>query len=248
MGTTISDEPDDNYLNDDKSSGDEDNYRDDYDNDQTSSASTPTTEITYITSNYEIKGELGKSVTLKCNGQNFLNDTIFMWYNNISLLFQGKSKITDDIRFKMNKTDGTLTIDNIKGDDDSTYRCRAYTSKLHYETTVNLKVDGPPRGVSIFERHQKNVDITNTTFKHRYNKKDVEFSCNVAKSHTAVKIEWVHNGNTILESRDHDLKIENGNVLIIKKVHAKHAGEYQCEASNEFGIAKASFQFDVECK
>lgn len=252
LESTKVEEEDEDYMNDDKSSDNYEDYDSDDKNDHAASSTTndaSTTEEPYITKEYVEKGEAGKSVTLKCHGENFDSATIFMWYNNSRLVIQGKSKPSEDPRIEFSHKDGSLTIKDINSYDDGSYRCRAYPSKQRYETLVELHVDGAPSGVSISEHKEKNVDISGTTLNFRAGKRDLKFKCSVAKSRPSAKIDWIHNGNTILESqgKDHDLKIED-DVLIIKNVHARHAGEYQCEASNEFGTLKSTFNLEVECK
>ena len=245
METTKADESDD-YLNDDKNS----DYDEDYDeSDRSSSPSSSATDAPLVSSKHKLQGEPGKSVVLKCDGEGFDGLTIFMWYNGTQLVFQGETMVSKDKRIEFHKKDGSLAIKDLNSYDDSIYRCRAY-GKTHYETIVELQVNGAPRGISIFEHNQKTVDIAGSTFNYRAGKKDLKFTCDVEVSRPNAKFDWVHNGNTILEMqrKDHDLKIENDNILIIKNVHARHAGEYQCEASNDLGTVKATFKIDVECK
>jgi uncharacterized protein YodC (DUF2158 family) len=249
--TTKSDyqEEDPDYLAD----GDKNDYDDEYsDEGDQSRSSLPvagsTTEKPFETTSSEVKGEAGKSVTLKCNGEGFDSNPVVMWYNGSRLLFQGTSKNTNDKRIEFSKLTDTMVISDVNSYDDGAYRCRIY-GKKNYETFIDLQVNGPPRGISIHEHSQKTIDIAGTTFKYHAGQKNLVFTCNVAKSRPAAKIDWIHNGNTILESqiKDHDLKIEE-NQLTIKNVHARHAGEYQCEASNELGNEKATFNVDVECE
>lgn len=251
MESTRADDNEEDYLNDDKSTDDYDEYDEDKSDRASSSTvnSASTTEEPYVVQDYIKTGEAGKSATLKCLGENFDSATIFMWYNGSRLIFQGKTKNTDDPRIDISAKDGTLSIKNINPYDDGSYRCRAY-AKQRFETLVDFQVDGPPRGMVISEHKEKNTDISGTTLNYHVTQKDLKFKCSVAKSRPAAKIDWIHNGNTILESqgKDHDLKIEDDNVLIIKNVHARHAGEYQCEASNDFGTLKSSFNVEVECE
>jgi uncharacterized protein YodC (DUF2158 family) len=245
--TTKSDEFED-YLGDEKNDYSE---YDEGDDDQTSSSSssTTTTEKPFSTSNHDVNSEIGKSVTLKCNSDGLNKDSIIMWYNESKILFSGVNKVSPDDRLDFSKKDGTMVISDVSSFDDATYRCRVYGRKTNFETFIKLQVNGPPRGITINEHSQKNVNIAGTTFNYHAGKKNLQFTCNVAKSRPAAKIDWSHNGNTILEAlgKDHDLKVEE-NVLIIRNVHARHAGEYQCEATNDLGTEKASFKVDVECE
>lgn len=48
--------------------------------------------------------------------------------------------------------------------------------------------------------------------------------------------------------KEKDILITEDNALIIKTLHTAHAGNYECEASNEYGFVKAKFNIDVHCK
>jgi Immunoglobulin I-set domain len=148
----------------------------------------------------------------------------------------------------MNEKDGSLTISNIDVYDDGEYRCRAFPKSGRFETKISLEVNGAPKQISIGHNQEQKEDISGKTFEYRAGQKDLRFKCNVGKSRPKAKISWIHNGNPLEESKDHDLKILDSNIVIIKVLHASHAGEYQCEASNEFGSVKAGFKIDVHCK
>lgn len=51
-----------------------------------------------------------------------------------------------------------------------------------------------------------------------------------------------------VNGKEKDIKITEDNSLIIKTLHAAHAGEYECEATNEYGVLKQGFNIDVHCK
>lgn len=254
MGTTKAEDNDDDYMSDDKN----EDYDEEYDADTSSDsrASSPdsgstTTEEPYIIKEFVKKGDVGKTVVMKCHGENLDDTSIYMWYNGSQLLYQGKgfNQAADVSRLSISLKEGTMTIKNVNPYDDGNYRCRAYAKK-RFETLIDFQVDGPPSAMTIIEHKAKNVEVAGTTVKVHAGKKDLEFKCSVGKSRPAAKFNWIHNGNTILESqgKDHDLKIEDENVLIIKNVHARHAGEYQCEASNEIGTLKSTFNIEVKCE
>lgn len=143
-----------------------------------------------------------------------------------------------------------LTIRDVNPYDDGQFRCHAFSKTDRYKTIIQVHVDGPPRGIVIGHNINKQENIAGETLIYRAGETDLRFKCNVAKARPAAKIDWIHNGNTILESqqKDHDLKIEDEGVLVIKTLHARHSGDYQCEASNEFGNLKALFKIEVQCK
>lgn len=249
---------DDDYLGD-KS---DDAYDDDYDEvEEKRKSSTPGTqqsEEPYKTQEYEEKSDIGKTLILKCLGEGFDDKTLYMWHNGSSIIAQGTTKVTHDPRVSFSKKDGYLTVRDVSSYDDGTFRCRAFAGKNdRFETVIHVKVNGPPRGIVIGHSQHRDSrvvntqeDITGETLVYRAGETNLRFKCRVAKARPEAKIDWVHNGNTILEShhKDHDIKIEDEGLMIIKTLHARHVGEYQCEASNEFGTQKATFKIDVQCE
>jgi Immunoglobulin I-set domain len=242
---------DDDYLQD-KSETEENYEDDDFDeNDDKKKASTTssTPEEPYITHEHTEKADVGKEITLKCHGVNVGSAGVIMWYNDTTILKQGEAVITKDKRISFNK-DGAMTIASLSSYDSGEFRCRSFYGKERHETKIQLSINGPPRGIKIGHNLNTQSNVSDMTFDYKAGLKDLRFKCNVAKGLPHPKLEWIHNGNTILESqhKDNEIKIDDEGVLIIRSLHAKHAGEYQCEASNEFGTVKSSFKINVECK
>lgn len=241
---------DDEYLQDKTDDYDDDDYDTD-DKKRTSTVSSlQQTDEPYKVQTYTEKADAGHTINLKCIGENLDADTIYMWYNETQLIVQGTSKIFSDKRISFAKKTGILTIKDVNAYDDGTFRCRAFANKDRYETQVHVRINGPPTGLKIGHNVNEQSNISGETLVYRAGHHDLRFKCNVAKARPEAKIDWIHNGNTILETqqKDHDLKIEDEGLLIIKTLHARHAGDYQCEASNEFGNLKSSFKIDVQCK
>lgn len=242
---------DDDYLQD-KSGDDYDD--DDFEGEDKRKSSTVSssqnTEEPYKTEEYTEKAEAGRRVELKCIGEGLDHDTIYMWYNGSQIIASGTSIVDGDERLDFSKKNGLLTIKSVNAYDDAMFRCRAFHKNLRYETIIHVHVNGPPKGISIGHNVEKQQNIAGNTLVYQAGRHDLRFKCNVAKARPEAKIDWIHNGNTILDSqtKDHDLKIEDEGVMIIKTLHARHAGDYQCEASNEFGQLKANFKIDVQCK
>jgi hypothetical protein len=248
-------DPDDDkdYLQD-KSDGeyndDDDDDFDDEDDVNKDSSSTIPAEDNYKKQEHTEKSEAGRTVVLRCSGEGFDDTTLFMWYNGSAILLQGESTITHDKRISFSKKDGSLTIKDLSSYDDGTFRCRAFATAERYETLIHLHINGPPRGIRIAHNINSKKNIADETLVYRAGATDLRFECNVEKARPTAKIDWIHNGNTILESqlKDHDIKIDDEGTLIIKTLHARHAGEYQCEASNELGNLKASFKIEAQCE
>lgn len=173
-----------------------------------------------------------------------------MWYNGSQIIAQGTTLVGREGRLNFSKKDGLLTIRDVNTYDDGAFRCRAFKKKERYETKVFVEVKGSPRGIVIGHNVDQKYDITGETIVYRAGHHDLRFRCDVKFARPAAKIDWIHNGNTIVDTqqKDHDLKVEDEGVLVIKTLHARHAGEYICEASNEFGNLKSTFKINVECK
>lgn len=245
------DKDDDGDYLQDKSETDYEEGDFDEDEQVEKSSKSPQPDEQYKTQEYTEKSDAGKTVTLKCKGEGFEDNTLFMWYNGSAIVVQGDIVRSQEFpRLSFSKKDGSLTIKDVNSYDDATFRCRAFPKKDRYETLVHLHINGPPRGIRIGHNINSQKNVAGQTLMYRAGEKDLRFKCNVAKARPEAKIDWIHNGNTILESqgRDQDIKIEDEGLLIIKTLHARHAGDYQCEASNELGTLKASFKIEAQCK
>jgi Immunoglobulin I-set domain len=241
---------DDSYLQDKSETDDyeEDDFDDSDDKKKGPTSSSVQPEEPYKTQTYTEKADVGRTVTLKCLDENIATSHVIMWFNETLLLAQGETLLTKDKRISFTK-DGTMVIRDVNSFDNAEFRCRSFSGKERHETKIQLNINGPPRGITIGHNVNTQSNIADMTLDYKAGRADLRFKCKAAKGRPQPKINWVHNGNTILESaNDPDLRIEDEGVLIIKHLHARHAGEYQCEASNEFGNLKASFKINVECK
>lgn len=216
-----------------------------------STVSSPTQpEEPYKTQEYTEKSDVGRTIVLKCLGEDLDSSSVFMWYNGSKIIAQGDRERTTDKRIIFSKNDGLLTIRAVNSYDDGQFRCHAFSKTFRYKTIIQVHVDGPPRGIVIGHNINEQENIAGKTLVYRAGKVDLRFNCYVEKARPQAKIVWSHNGNTLLETKqlDHDLKIEDEGILVIKTLHARHAGEYQCQALNDFGSLKALFKVEVQCK
>ncbi|KAG5672671.1 hypothetical protein PVAND_002782 [Polypedilum vanderplanki] len=248
----VDDYPNDDgdYMSDPKDEsdydGDEFESTDDNKSTTTASQSSDPTEH-YIKSKYVAKGDVGKSVVLNCKVPfEIEEDTVIMWYNGTKIIASGSTH-SDGKRIKIAKKDGSLTIDEISPYDDAQYRCRVFPakSKDRYEITIELEVNGPPHLIRIGHNLKQIENVEGKKLTYKAGEKDLRFKCNVEHSRPKAKIVWNRSESLIDESKDHDIQIDEG-LLTIKVLHAHHAGEYICEASNEFGIIKSKFELEVE--
>lgn len=226
----------------------EDIYDDNYDekDDDKKAASTTETNDIYKTENYTETIDAGKNVRLECKGE-FDENAIFLWYNGTRIIAQGQAFQITDKRIRFSKKDGSLTIEGVNSYDNAMYKCRAFYKSERFETNVQLVVNGPPRMINI-GHNRDNSFVSGKDLTYKAGEKDLRFKCVVPKAHPEAKITWIHNGNAIQESKDRDIKFVEERILEIRVLHARHAGEYECEATNEYGSIKAKFNIDVQCK
>lgn len=241
------DDDDDDYLQDKSDDYDEDDLVGD-DFVEKSTTSVKPSEEPFNTQEYIQIADAGKSVTLQCKGD-WTKTTLFIWYNGSVIVVQDKVvKPTENPRLSISKEDGSLTIKDVNVYDDVSFRCRGWPSKDRIETLVHVHVNGPPRDIRIGHNIKEQKNIIHKTLPYHAGTQNLRFKCS-AKARPKAKIDWIHNGNTILQQgNDHDIKIEDEGVIIFKTLHAHHAGEYQCEASNELGTSKESFKIEVTCE
>lgn len=245
---------DDDYQEDPKDDSqvyDDDEFEDD--NKKASSTASPPESEKYITQEKVEVVDVGKSITIQCIGDNLDDSTLYLWFKDQAILFQGPiSKpisITKDPRIAMSPKDGSLTIINVEITDDSEYRCRTYPKGGRYEVKIKVMVNGPPANITIGHNQATDKsDIANTKISYKVGEKDLRFKCNPGKSHPKATVSWNHNGNVVHESNDNDVKIIDESILVFRSLHARHSGKYECVATNEFGNIKAAFELDVQCK
>ncbi|XP_070505963.1 limbic system-associated membrane protein isoform X2 [Chironomus tepperi] len=222
----------------------DDNYDEkDDDKDKKIASTTETNEI-YKTDNYTETIDAGKNVRLECKGE-FDESAIFLWYNGTRIISQGQAFQITDKRIRLSKKDGSLTIEGVNSYDNAMYKCRAFQKGERFETNVQLIVNGPPKTIMI-GHNRDNTFVSGKELIYKAGEKDLRFKCTVPNTHPEAKITWIHNGNAIQESKDRDIKFVEESILEIRVLHARHSGEYECEATNEYGSAKAKFSIDVQ--
>lgn len=237
---------DDEYLQDKENSDyDDAEFENESDKFSTISAISSSDPIEhYIKHEYVAKGDIGKSVELACKGD-FDEKAVVMWYNGSKIISSGAQVF--DPRLKYSKKTSALTIEKLTGYDDGQYKCRAFPEKVkeRYETNIQLEINGPPYSIKIGHNILQQENVNNQTLIYKAGMKDLRFKCNVGSSRPHPKIVWNRNGNSIIEAKDHDIQIDDA-LITIKVLHAHHAGEYICEASNEFGVIESKFSLNVE--
>lgn len=228
----------------------EDIYDDNYDEkeeDKDRKASTTETNEIYKIDNYTETIDTGKNVRLECKGE-FDETAVVMWYNGTRIIVQGQAYTgNSDKRIQFSKKDGSLTIEGVDSYDNAMYKCRAFYRNELFETNVQLIVNGPPKMIKIGHNRDNSI-ISGKELTYKEGKKDLRFKCIIENAHPEAKITWIHNGNAIQESEDSDIKFVDESILEIQELHARHAGDYECEAANEYGSAKAEFKIDVLCE
>ncbi|CAH1729198.1 unnamed protein product [Chironomus riparius] len=231
------------YLQDDQDNYDESYDEKDDDKDRKISSTTETNEI-YKTENYTEIIDTGKNVRMECKGE-FDENAIFLWYNGTRIIAQGQAFQITDKRIKFSKKDGSLTIEGVDMYDNAIYKCRAFHKSERFETNVKLIVNGPPKMIKI-GHNRDNSFVGGKKLFYKASEKDLRFKCTVPNAQPEAKITWIHNGNAIQESKDRDIKFVEESIFEIRVLHARHAGEYECEATNEYGSIKSKFSIDVQ--
>lgn len=228
-------------------------YNDDLEDsndDDRKASTTHTPAVSQQLGNFTEEVDSGKSVRLFCKGEYNENNEnhIIMWYNGSALLFSGVSTVTKDKRVHFSKKDGSLTIENTNVFDNNLYKCRFFDKKDNFDTNYQVKVKGAPKFIEVTHNRELQKLKQDQVVSYKATEKDLRFKCQVGNVYPGVKYTWNHNGNAIQESKDRDIKFDGENILEIRVLHARHAGFYECEATNEFGSIKSAFKIDVQCK
>ncbi|XP_062560878.1 igLON family member 5-like isoform X3 [Armigeres subalbatus] len=182
-----------------------------------------------LTKNQTVETEINETVTLPCRVNNPQNNTIVMWYNTTILLYVRDNKHSKDPRLSLG-SDNSLTIQGVKVEDDSIYKCTVYpVTKSAY---ITLKVRGSPYNVMI--THGNN-DYTNRNLEIQQHDRKFIIHCRAAGFPTPL-ISWSFRGKHLDESHAKQTGITvRKEFLEIHDVKAHHAGDYECLAQNGIG-------------
>jgi uncharacterized protein YodC (DUF2158 family) len=245
---------DDDYQEDPKDDSqvyDDDDFEDD--KKSSSTVSTIVEDESYIIDERVEVVEQGKRIVLKCSKPHETNDVI-IFYKGKNILMQGAAEVMKNLnqnpRYDVNVKDGTLSILDVSSKDSGEYRCRTFDTKnaKRYQTKIQVIVNGPPSDVTIGHNQDESLFTgLDKKFTYKLGEKGLRFKCN-NNTNSKVKISWNHNGNPIQPVKDHDFQIIGQDLLEFNSLHARHAGKYVCEVSNDYGTAKAGFELDVQCK
>ncbi|XP_035794697.1 neuronal growth regulator 1-like isoform X2 [Anopheles albimanus] len=212
---------------------DYDDYDDGEDEDAPSQERTQISDNTLLgtkllTKNYIEKAPPGEQVALRCEVANPTNSTIIIWYKKNQPIFQHRSKLTSDQRFKL-LDDFALQIDGVQLSDEGDYSCQLLPSNSSVK--IELQILTPPRNVHIMHGSK----ILNETVE--LNQRDRKFVlfCS-ATGHPTPQIVWSYRGRHLDEEYSRQIGIVPRKEFIeIHEVHPKHAGDYECLAQNGVG-------------
>nr|XP_042905272.1 cell adhesion molecule-related/down-regulated by oncogenes [Parasteatoda tepidariorum] len=161
----------------------------------------------------KVSAALGRNLTLECAAAGNPKPTI-RWRRD-------DDKELSDERYQ--QQGGNLQIMNIKRVDEGTYFCEASDSmgnqvfkSCNLEIQETPQISRAPNDVVVEVGHNFTLHCQN-------------------RGHPKPSLKWVHNGREMTDSKN-----RKGAQLIIQNVHQKHAGIYQCMATNSLGTAMAS--------
>lgn len=181
-----------------------------------------------LTKDYVEKARPGEQVTLKCEVTNPTNSTIIMWYFKQQLIFQHKTKLIADLRFKTND-DFSLQIDNVQLADEGAYSCQLLPNKV--TANIELQLLTPPRDVHIMHGNK----ILTDTVEADMNERKFILLCSAA-GHPTPLITWSYRGRHLDEEYSRQVGIVlRKEFLDIHSVKPKHSGDYECLAQNGIG-------------
>uniref|UniRef100_A0A2M4A0Y3 Putative opioid-binding protein/cell adhesion molecule n=3 Tax=Anopheles triannulatus TaxID=58253 RepID=A0A2M4A0Y3_9DIPT len=181
-----------------------------------------------LTKNYIERAPPGELVAFRCEVANPTNSTIIIWYKKNQPIFQHRSKLTSDQRFKL-LDDFSLQIDGVQLSDEGDYSCQLLPSNSSVK--IELQILTPPRNVHIMHGSK----ILNETVE--LNQRDRKFVlfCS-AIGHPTPQIVWSYRGRHLDEEYSRQIGIVPRKEFIeIHEVHPKHAGDYECLAQNGVG-------------
>lgn len=149
----------------------------------------------------------GKNVTLECFGAAYPIPRV-TW-----------SRLGSSLPSKSTKSSIGLTIYHVQPSDRGEYDCVWSSEGKQIKSVIILRVVEPPRVIK---------QPKASTFAEGG---ELELSCS-ATGEPEPTVEWLINGESLMPSRNQEVK---GSTLRISEVEKKHAGIVQCVASNEYG-------------
>ena len=169
----------------------------------------------------------GDDVTLECSA-NGLPQVSITW------LKDGRELETELLDSRYVRTgSGSLTIRQVRLEDEGGYQCRAENTEDSVDSGVELSVTMAP---ALVKRPTNPLS---------YEKDDILFDCQVS-GRPEPEVRWYKNGDLIIQSEY--FQIVRGTSLKILGLVTSDAGVYQCIATNNLGSVQASAQLKVKSK
>lgn len=173
---------------------------------------------------------------------------IFVWYKSDikHILYMGNTQMVKNERIKLNETDHTLIIKDVKPDDEDNYVCRVLPQGV--EMIAKLQVI--PLDGGALEKPSAHIyavdgrDISDRSFTFHQGER-IEISCKGRPETTNVK--WFIGGNRVAPGDNVQI---DGNRLIIKSANRDHNSLFSCliEGSDGNIVGSTAVTINVHCK
>ena len=170
---------------------------------------------------------VGSRVTLECSANGLPQP-------NLTWLKDGREIELELVDTRYVRTgSGSLTINNVRLEDEGGYQCRAENTEDSQDSGVQLRVNLAP---SLVTAPADNLS---------YEKDDILFDCQVS-GRPEPEVKWYKNGDLIIQSEY--FQLVRGTSLKILGLVSSDAGIYQCIATNTVGSVQAAAQLQVKTK
>ncbi|XP_064470489.1 limbic system-associated membrane protein-like isoform X2 [Ornithodoros turicata] len=189
--------------------------------------------VEFITKNETFNADIDQKLTLPCDIANFDEGTIRVWMKNEDVLFAGSFKVTPDDHVSVDEK-GSLFIDGVREGDGATYTCRINSQIIPNSIHHKVYLPGPPELDYSPKSGERQVFLgLNFTIR-----------CS-ARGNPTPTVTWKHLAHSgipkrTVSTRSNDSSLDlssliKGDTIEILAAERKHAGTYECTASNGIG-------------
>ncbi|KAL5013276.1 hypothetical protein ScPMuIL_007546 [Solemya velum] len=169
---------------------------------------------------------VGDTITLECFAYG-TGPLVYSW-------LMEEKELPKDPRFSLSDFDRVLTIEDLRLEDTTTFRCTVSSRRTYNSHTklYSLRVEAKPYfSLPLRDQH---VDVGN----------ELTWRC-VARGIPTPIYTWYKNGVLLENSTDNHLVV-SGNLIIIRNLEEERdSGIYQCSANNSRGVSFSTAQLRV---
>lgn len=182
-------------------------------------------KVEFFSKNETFNVQLGDTISLPCDIVKYKDDVIRVWMKDDNVLFAGDFRVTSDDRISV-EGNGGLKIEGILPNDEAVYACQVNSQISPNSIHHRLILPAPPKVKTYPESGERTV----------FPGDKLQIAC-TATGNPDPTITWRHMN---LSSFDVNSMVRD-NIFEVAAAQRKHAGTYQCTATNGVGDAAVAY-------